>query len=130
MSDLMYNSTKPLEEFEVVKKARKRRASGDLVSREDAIKAINDLPNCPNGYSDTYDKARIIGVLEELPSANQWIPCSERLPQEMEDVLVDDGIDMFVAWRYKGKWGSSDNNLDEHTPILAWMPITPYKESE
>lgn len=40
----------------------------DLVSRQAAIKAIDDLPNCYNGYSDTYDKAYIIGVLEELPS--------------------------------------------------------------
>ena len=41
---------------------------GDLISRQAAIKAIDDLPNCYNGYSDTYDKAYIIGVLEELPS--------------------------------------------------------------
>lgn len=40
----------------------------DLISRRAAIKAIDDLPNCYNGYSDTYDKACIIGVLEELPS--------------------------------------------------------------
>ena len=40
----------------------------DLISRRAAIKAIDDLPNCYNGYSDTYDKAYIIGVLEELPS--------------------------------------------------------------
>lgn len=39
----------------------------DLISRRAAIKAIDDLPNCYNGYSDTYDKACIIGVLEELP---------------------------------------------------------------
>ena len=41
---------------------------GDLISRQAAIKAIDDLPNCYNGYSDTYDKACIIGVLEEVPS--------------------------------------------------------------
>lgn len=40
---------------------------GDYISRRAAIKAIDDLPNCYNGYSDTYDKAYIIGVLEELP---------------------------------------------------------------
>ena len=40
----------------------------DLISRRAAIKAIDDLPNCYNGYSDTYDKAYIIGVLEELPT--------------------------------------------------------------
>lgn len=51
----------------------------DTISRQAAIKAIDDLPNCYNGYSDTYDKAYIIGVLEELPSAQperkrgEWI---------------------------------------------------------
>lgn len=40
----------------------------DLISRRAAIKAIDDLPNCYNGYSDTYDKAYIIGVLEEAPT--------------------------------------------------------------
>lgn len=40
----------------------------ELISRQAAIKAIDNLPNCYNGYSDTYDKAYIIGVLEELPS--------------------------------------------------------------
>ena len=41
---------------------------GDLISRQAAIKAIDYLPNCYNGYSDTYDKAYIIGVLEDLPT--------------------------------------------------------------
>jgi hypothetical protein len=40
----------------------------DLISRRAAIKTIDDLPNCYNGFSDTYDKACIIGVLEELPT--------------------------------------------------------------
>ena len=42
----------------------------DLISRADAIKAVEDLPNAYNGWSDTYDKACIIGVIEEVPSAN------------------------------------------------------------
>lgn len=53
----------------------------DLISRQAAIKAIDDLPNCYNGYSDTYDKAYIIGVLEELPTIEpkhgKWIIASE-----------------------------------------------------
>ena len=59
----------------------------DLISRHAAIKAIDDLPNCYNGYSDTYDKAYIICVLEDVPSVepkhgkwieepNCWYRCS------------------------------------------------------
>jgi hypothetical protein len=55
----------------------------DLISRYSAIKAIDDLPNTYNGYSDSYDKAYIIGVLEELPSAERkenWISYVEEVP--------------------------------------------------
>ena len=40
-----------------------------LIYAEDAIEAINGMPDCPNGYSDTYDKKHIIAVLEDVPSA-------------------------------------------------------------
>lgn len=48
---------------------RKGEPMSDLISRQAAIKAIEDLQDCYNGFSDTYDKACIIGVLEEVPSA-------------------------------------------------------------
>lgn len=60
----------------------------DYIDRQAAIKAIEDLPNCYNGFSDAYDKAYIIGTLEELPKAepvkqgkwieepNCWYRCS------------------------------------------------------
>lgn len=41
----------------------------DLISRQAAIQAILDMRDCYNGFSDTYDKAEIIGMLEEVPSA-------------------------------------------------------------
>lgn len=31
---------------------------------------IRELPNTPNGFSDVYDKAYIIGVIEEVPTAD------------------------------------------------------------
>ena len=48
----------------------------DLIKREDAIKAIEDLPHAYNGWSDAYDKSYIIQTLEEVPSAEnkgEWI---------------------------------------------------------
>ncbi len=57
--------------------------TNDLISRQAAIKAVYDLPNCYNGYSDTYDKAWIIGLLEELPSAQpEIIRCKDCKHQE------------------------------------------------
>ncbi len=41
---------------------------GRLIDADEAVKAIEDLPDCPNGFSDTYDKACIVGVIEEIPT--------------------------------------------------------------
>lgn len=59
----------------------------DLIRREDAIKAVMDLPDCPNGYSDTYDKARIKAALEDVLSAqpetmDEWCTDCKEYDQE------------------------------------------------
>ena len=57
----------------------------DLIKRSDAIKAIEELPNAYNGWSDAYDKAYIISTLEEVPKADK--------PQgEWKRRLVDNGF--------------------------------------
>lgn len=70
----------------------------DLISRRAAIKAIDDLPNCYNGYSDTYDKAYIIGVLEELPSID--------VPDTNVGDLISKSAVLDNAWEvmYKDEW--------------------------
>ena len=45
----------------------------DLIDRAKAIKAIEDMQDCYNGFSSTYDKAQIIGVLEDVPTAEPQI---------------------------------------------------------
>ena len=61
----------------------------EYIIRKAAIKAVDDLPNCYNGFSDTYDKACIIGVLEELPPADvapvrhgRWEKATGMMPPE------------------------------------------------
>lgn len=39
-------------------------------------KEVEDFPNCYNGWSDTYDKAFIIGAIEEQPSID-IVRCKE-----------------------------------------------------
>ena len=55
----------------------------NLIDKDALKKDVLDLPNCYNGFSDTYDKACIIGVIDEQPTIEEckWIPCSERLPE-------------------------------------------------
>ena len=76
----------------------------DLISRRVAIKDICDLPNCDNGYSDTYDKACIIGVLEEQQpiDAVPVVRC-----RDCKDGPVYDGI-----YRIRGECEFGDNGDD------------------
>ena len=102
----------------------------DLIKRSDAIKEIMDLPNCENGYSGTYDKQTIIVAIEDVPTVNQWIKCSDRLPQEAGEYLIAvemmDGsyeadMDIFNGkkWRYA-----------KRRDVIAWMPLPQYSEDE
>lgn len=110
----------------------------DLIDRQAAIKAIEDLQDCYNGFSDTYDKTCIIGVLEELPSAQRtgrWIPCSERLPvienNSAKKVLVTTSWgSVYEAYYCVDHWEINDIQY-KLTSIVAWMPLPePYKEEQ
>lgn len=113
----------------------------DLISRQDAIKAIEDLPNCYNGFSDTYDKACIIETLEEVPSAQQWISCSERLPKAPFGCLVtvwdtnpitmdnfENILPYFVGWDGE-QWNDADGDQCPFE-VIAWLPLPKAYEGE
>jgi hypothetical protein len=118
----------------------------DLIRREDAIKAIEELPNAYNGWSDAYDKAYIIGTLEEVPSADrpqgEWIPCSEKLPSENGDYLVtlENGVVKILGYSTtqrttypKGFYHIEDGFSwrQIQNPVVAWMPLPePWKGAD
>lgn len=59
-----------------------------LIDADALIKDILDLRDCYNGFSDTYDKACIIGVIDEQPTIEpkkgKWLE-----------------LDFTEAWEYK-----------------------------
>lgn len=81
------------------------------------------------------DRNRIIHQIRELtPIVNQWIPCSERLPEEPYGCLVtvwdtnpitmdefENILPYFVGWDGE-QWNDGDG---EQCPfeVLAWMPL-------
>lgn len=94
----------------------------DLISRQAAIQeAYGVLVD-----GEVYDVVQV-ETLYGLPSAQQWIPCSERLPEvntrclctyeNKEGTCIDFGLYMKRGWFVSG--------------VLAWMSIPePYKEGE
>ena len=129
----------------------------DLIRRQAAIAEFACCELTPDGGVDAN---YAIDFLKHLPSAQpeqRWIPCSERLPEDFEEVNVtwintdpEPYYDFCkgkpftgTAVYYKGRWywyssvctdylkeyGFSPNDgMDDAIKVIAWMPLPePYK---
>ena len=74
-------------------------------------------------------REEVLTALRLVPSAQKWIPCSERLPEVHDEVLVTARGEVSIAWLYvDGKWRSNDMPQPMFRDIIAWMPLPePYK---
>lgn len=72
-----------------------------------------------------------IGMGIHALKETQWIPCSERLPEDNTDVIVCFYSGTVTEMRY---WGNGIfQGIYEHTTkvIVAWMPLPkPYRDGE
>jgi len=107
----------------------------DLISRQTAIDAImGEYPNAhyPAWYAE---------IIRALPSAERWIPISERRPEDDEEVIVTRKFLGDKRWGLKphayvdvgryvdGLWvpNMEDDEFEvathRHTDPIAWMPL-------
>jgi hypothetical protein len=94
--------------------------------------------------SDAYSFGFTDGYLKAKEESQEWIPCSERLPED-EYVLISKkptkisgskwsvAIAIRTADTRSGKiqWRDSGFGVIQDDKVLAWMPLPePYQESE
>lgn len=100
----------------------------DLISREAALDCFHDWID-RHGDVHTPDEMTEYRAIEELPPAQseqRWIPCSERLPEIDELVLVTDdsgGVKTVGADRC-GQYECSEERFWYYTQnVIAWMSL-------
>ena len=113
----------------------------DLISRFrdyqiEWLTSHNDIEFCEE------EEKLIIGFLKdtaesfmrENQSAQQWIPCSERMPDEYVSVLCYQpilyGSNIWIGHlNLDGNWVDSDGWEKLTNPVTAWLPLPePYEE--
>ena len=138
--------------------------SEDTIKRSDAIKAVEKRKaKIVCNYESNKWFNKMISEIEAIPSADrpqEWIPCSERLPEDIRPVLVTwKNTDPASYYQYivgkhfigtahycKGKWywyssvtedllaeyGKCDSEeFDEAIEAVAWMPLPkPWKGAD
>ncbi|MBQ7064144.1 MAG: hypothetical protein IJM90_04570 [Firmicutes bacterium] len=124
----------------------------DIISRKAAIDAVAELASSMSvciSVDECHGMKRMQGMavraLEELPSAQLWVPMSERPPEEDGRYLtitisgwqevIDyanhySDVDEFDLPQDKGGWYKYDSEYgysEYANMVVAWMPIEPWK---
>ena len=101
----------------------------DLISRQAAIDALNKYVDYNDDGEQEINTDCVFHTLEELPSAPQWIPCSERLPEIEHDYLVTilNSFVTIASFQKLEGWSVWDDEA-QAWDITAWRPLPePYK---
>ena len=96
----------------------------DTIYRQAALDAVNHCGIC-------------IQKIVDIPSAQQWIPCSERLPEDEQPILFSTTTGRVHQGRFHmdnsiNRWYSSlDKMRAYNNTVNAWMPLPePYERRQ
>lgn len=113
----------------------------DLISRQLVMETLcerrcGDKPKgCPSGFCT---ESLAVDCIPSAKPAQQWIPCSERLPEEKKKtywICTDTEAQCECRWTNNvygfgesDRWGWSIFDIPQYSKVVAWMPLPePYK---
>ena len=85
-------------------------------------------------YLDGFEAGKRVWIC--IGQRTEWIPASERLPKEGQEVLVNDRSGSMWVWTlYKGtrvpwQWEDSYGYFQDFEDIIAWQPLPEPYEGE
>ena len=86
--------------------------------------ALRNMPSAQpdlSGDSEKLWKKAYERGKAEAQDEPHWIPCSERLPEGKQEVLVTEYGDTDMGRRFAGRW--VDRYGDKMKDVTAWMPL-------
>ena len=99
----------------------------DVIYRKEALETISNFGNRKyrREHGTLNDAYKLISC---LPSAQQWIPCGERIPAAYDMVLCfqpkTSGGAIWIGYFDIGGFWVSDDGCEQRTnPVKAWMPL-------
>lgn len=105
------------------------------MTREEALTEIKERVHVAeyvdSSYVDCVDIEALRMAIKALEQPEtQWIPVTERLPEEDKPVFVYLFHDSpHIAWLSEGVWYTDDFIIDKDDEPTAWMPLPePYRE--
>ena len=98
--------------------------SDDLIRRTDAINSVLGITM----YQGRVPTDTVIFQINNIPAVEpkqKWIPCSERLPEDLATVLVwTEGEDIGIAFHMLDDGESDFAKISPaEGKVIAWMPM-------
>ena len=105
----------------------------DILQHENVLASANHVYK--SGYRDR--QVEIIDIINRQPKVGEWIPVSERGPDDGETYLITNAESFEQYHTYKGWYDGTKGiwhmtgNFERKMNVIAWMPLPePYKEKQ